>query len=448
MLGSLLTLASCVQTCKTDPAPEGNYDSQRARSCLSFCSDKEPRSKLLSTAIGLACLGSLMFLAACATSDSYGRGPAASGEFRSAPISDGAFEAKRADAGELDSEALESLWKSRVAEVSGDATPPDFTLGPGDLLRISVPQIDQLKDRAVRVSEHNTIALPLLGVISVIGMSEQDLRNDLSSRLTKYMYHPQVEVFLLRAENRQVAVLGSVKTPGRYMLASRSDTIMTMISRAGGMSQDAASRIILIPALTTGGRGDLLPGAVAHAERIPPGIAPVYSASDEFEAAGSPGSGVSGVSLGRPVESDTLARKAPAERLVISMSHSEDQHYLELPAQPGDVIIIPAAGEVSVQGWVDKPGSFKITNGMTALSSIGAAGGALFTGSATLIREQSNGGKLEIPLDLAKITHGEEPDISVQGGDVVVVERSVVGAVPYSLYYIISRVGLGVPIPF
>jgi len=51
-----------------------------------------------------------------------------------------------------------------------------------------------------------------------------------------------------------------------------------------------------------------------------------------------------------------------------------------------------------------------------------------------------------VPLDLTKIKRGEEPDIPVQGGDVVVVERSVAGAVPYSLYFLAQRIGLGVPI--
>ena len=91
------------------------------------------------------------------------------------------------------------------------------------------------------MSEQGTISLPLLGQISVSGMTQQDFINDLSNRTRKYVYHPQVEVFLLHSENREVAVLGSVKKPGRYMLTSRSDTIMTMISRAGGLNTDAAA---------------------------------------------------------------------------------------------------------------------------------------------------------------------------------------------------------------
>ena len=62
---------------------------------------------------------------------------------------------------------------------SADASSAGFTLGPGDLLRISVPQIPQLRDRTFRVSEQGTISLPLLGQISVIGMTQQDLLDNL-----------------------------------------------------------------------------------------------------------------------------------------------------------------------------------------------------------------------------------------------------------------------------
>jgi len=36
----------------------------------------------------------------------------------------------------------------------------------------------------------------------------------------------------------------------------------------------------------------------------------------------------------------------------------------------------------------------------------------------------------------------------VQGGDIVVVERSTLGAIPYSAYYLVQRVGIGLPIPY
>jgi polysaccharide export outer membrane protein len=275
------------------------------------------------------------------------------------------------------------------------------------------------------VSEQGAISLPLLGEISVNGMTQQDLLIDLSNRSRKYMYHPQVEVFLLHSENREVAVLGAVKKPGRFMLTSRSDTIMTLISRAGGLTADAAARILLVPVPTRKEQGPEHNGSPAFS---PPGLqtANARASSD-------------------PADLKPVIRQTPADQVFISTSRAEDQRYLELPAKPGDVIVIPAAGQVTVQGWVDKPGAFPITSGMTVLGSVAAAGGPLFSSAATLLRDQSDGHKLEVALDLDKMKHGEQPDLPVQGGDVVVVERSVAGAVPYSLYFVVQRIGIGLP---
>lgn len=397
-------------------------------------------TKLIRSAFGLLCLCSLIFAVACSssTSASYSQ-PAAQSDPPSPQLSSVPNEipANLDQSFESNANALENLWKVRVIDRSTDAPSTGFTLGPGDLLRISVPQIPQLKDRTFRVSEQGTISLPLLGQISVSGMTQQDFINDLSNRTRKYVYHPQVEVFLLHSENREVAVLGSVKKPGRYMLTSRSDTIMTMISRAGGLNTDAAApaaaRILLIPASATKEQSLEHNGSHAFA---PLGI----------QTADARGSRVDPVALRDPVDVNSVAEQRPAEQVIISTSRAEDQRFLELPAVPGDVIVVPAAGQVTVQGWVDKPGAFPITSGMTVLGSIAAAGGPLFSSDATLLREQSDGHKLEVALDLNKMKHGEQPDLPVQGGDIVVVERSATGAVPYTVYFLVQHIGIGMGI--
>jgi polysaccharide biosynthesis/export protein len=121
-------------------------------------------------------------------------------------------------------------------------------------MRSKLSLIPQLTDKKVRVSEDSTIALPLLGEIKVAGMTEQDLRQELASRLGRYMYNPQVEVYLQTPENRVVSVLGSIKAPGRYLVASRSDTVMTLLSRAGGTTDAAGSQILLFPVPPGGSR--------------------------------------------------------------------------------------------------------------------------------------------------------------------------------------------------
>jgi protein involved in polysaccharide export with SLBB domain len=142
-----------------------------------------------------------------------------------------------------------------------------------------------------------------------------------------------------------------------------------------------------------------------------------------------------------------VAKAIGGEEVVIDTSRPEGQHYLEMYARAGDVVIIPAAGQVTVQGWVDKPGAYNVTPGLTALGAIAAAGGANFTRSATILRE-TDGGKLQIPINISKIEDGEAGDVGVQSGDVVIVEKSAIGAVPYSLYFLINKLSIFPAIPF
>jgi len=385
--------------------------------------DNTPLKKSRHLGLALISATSLVLAVACSASAPTQQQVASGKPARAAVSSDEAMKTSM----QSDSSDLEALWRSRMAAQPSNAV-SQFALGPGDLLRISVPQIPQLKDRSVRVSEENTIALPLLGEINVSGMSEEDLRNELSRRIAKYMYHPQVEVFLEHTENRQVAVIGAVKVPGRYTLTSRSDTIMTMISRAGGLADVASARVILIPAIDPRAQG----------------AAPGHPASPDLrlaEAEQAQRSSVAMASSGDSPDADAL--QMMSHRVIIDTLSANDQRYLELPAMPGDVIIVPAAGQVTVQGWVDKPGAFAITPGMTTMGAIAAAGGANFSGSATLLRDGDDGRKLQIPLDLSKLKSGEQSDVQVQSGDVVVVERSALGAVPYSLYFLAEHIGMG-----
>ncbi len=137
------------------------------------------------------------------------------------------------------------LWQSRHRD---SETIADFPIGTGDILEISVPAIEQLKDLSVRVSADGTIAPPFIGTMQVSGMTEQEVRGNIRSRLRKYLRDPQVEVFVKEYQSREVAVMGQVKSPGMYTLVSPSESILDVIGRAGGSTDAAATRIVLIPA--------------------------------------------------------------------------------------------------------------------------------------------------------------------------------------------------------
>src|SRR6516164_4105919 len=127
-------------------------------------------------------------------------------------------------------EQLAALWAERYGKQA------KFSIESGDVLHVSIPRLEELQGRTVRVDEQGNISLPLLGSLHAAGLSEDDLRQELTKQASEYMYHPQVDLFVTSYSSRQAGVLGEVHTPGMYTLHGPDDTIRQMIQRAGGIT--------------------------------------------------------------------------------------------------------------------------------------------------------------------------------------------------------------------
>jgi protein involved in polysaccharide export with SLBB domain len=125
------------------------------------------------------------------------------------------------------------------------------------------------------------------------------------------------------------------------------------------------------------------------------------------------------------------------------MSSAMSEVVLSLPVRPGDVIMIPEAGTVYIQGWVDKPGYYKISQDLTMLAVVAAAGGARFPADmakARLIRPEANGEKRVFDVDLQAVARGETADVYVQNGDVIELGATPPKLVAYGLFYFFTAV--------
>jgi protein involved in polysaccharide export with SLBB domain len=134
-----------------------------------------------------------------------------------------------------------------TAEREDDSFSTDFGIGPGDLVEVSVPDIDT-QMRVERVSPRGTIDLPIAGAIDVNGMSEPQLSAALTDAYSKYVKDPQVDVFVKSYSSRQAAVVGMVNKPGLYTVNRPNETILDLIGRAGGLAESGGSTIIFVPA--------------------------------------------------------------------------------------------------------------------------------------------------------------------------------------------------------
>ena len=343
--------------------------------------------------------------------------PAASAAASAPPASSAA-----AFRGEVDDDAarLTALWRRRSQEQGAS----DYPIGPGDVLEISVPAMAEIKERTARVSGDGTIALPFVGTVAVKGRTENEVRDELRRHLEAYMYDPQVTVFVREYRSRQVAVVGAVERPGLYSPASKGDTIFDMIALAGGIKEEGTSRILFVPA-------ELVEREKARevAADLPP---KTWSADQP------------------PL---LLKRSDPIIVDLKDITAGADRTALSVPVRPGDVVMVPGNGEVLVQGWVEKPGSYKITRELTVLGAVAAAGGPSFAanpGSVRVIRTGKQSERVFFDADLEKIKVGEMRDVSLQDGDVIEVGSSAPKLVAYGAYRFfdsVFRVGAGVSLP-
>jgi protein involved in polysaccharide export with SLBB domain len=101
-------------------------------------------------------------------------------------------------------------------------------------------------------------------------------------------------------------------------------------------------------------------------------------------------------------------------------------------------LFVPPAGQVSVIGWVYKPVVVPVTQGLTTLGAVSAAGGMLYAADQTAVkimrREPGDQTKV-IEVNLEEVKKGNATDVALQANDVVDVGYSAAKIPGYALYY-------------
>lgn len=133
---------------------------------------------------------------------------------------------------------------------------PAYRIGPQDVLLVTVwdhPEITlplgQFRQDAasgIIVDEGGQIYFPHVGTFKVAGMTTSQVRDALTSRLTKVLQNPQIDVKVLAYRSQKVYVGGEVKNPAVYNVTDVPFTLAEAINRAGGFLPSADdSRLLL-----------------------------------------------------------------------------------------------------------------------------------------------------------------------------------------------------------
>jgi|GEM_PF-300427 len=281
---------------------------------------------------------------------------------------------------------VQNLLTSRIQSGSEGEKKSSYRVGNGDVLEFNVFDVEEFKDTTVRVRPSGFIALPLIGAVQVGGMTEAEVQEEVTKRLSQFLRRPQVNVFISEYAANKVNVIGEVAKPGAYVLKRNDYSLIELLSEAGGRKENASGRLILIPSRE--------------------GTNPEASLALNTAR----------TSMGSPLDANGI------EIYFDDLIGSSKQTPLVIPLRAGDTIVVPEAGEVQIDGEVRKPGSVQLSARTSLLGAIASAGGLTYAadvGSVEVIRELESGKKALLSVDLENLALAQGKDVRLRDGDIV-----------------------------
>jgi polysaccharide export outer membrane protein len=238
-------------------------------------------------------------------------------------------------------------------------------LVPGDQIKMTVFGRPEM-ETTTYVGSDGTIRVPLAGPVLVAGLSPGDGAQRVEGALKagQFLVNPHVTLTVVLTENH-ISVLGEVKTPGRYPIASNT-TILDVLALAGGRSEKGDDVIFLLREESSG-----------EVTRLPINLKGLTSSSGDLP--------------------DSMTLRLRNE----------------------DKIFVPQAHQIYVSGEVRLPAPYRLESGMTVLQAIAVAGGVTEKGSANRVeirRRKASGG--------FQVLHPKQTDV-LQPDDVITVKERI-----------------------
>lgn len=265
--------------------------------------------------------------------------------------------------------SVPALCQIAPAVEIGPAGP--YRVGPGDVLDITVFEVDELSKPAT-VGPRGTLVVPLLGEIQAEGWTPLEIAAQLEKLYGESLLRdPQISVAVRDYRSQPVSVVGAVVRPGIYQLQGRR-RLLEVLAMAGGLAN---------------GSGDEIRVA-RHGEKAP---------------------------------AEELALSARA--LLAGPSDARHNPWIE----PYDVVSVAKTGLVYVLGAVARPGGYPIEQeSMTVLRAISLAQGLDSRAApqkARVIRQQG-AAKQEMEVPINDILRGAAADAPLQDNDILFVPDS------------------------
>lgn len=359
-----------------------------------------------------------------------------------------------------------------LSGAAGIPAPPSASLGPGDVLEISVWGYPDLTLQAA-IAPDGKIALPLIGPVSTAGVSVERLTALITKAYAEFIINPHVMVTVKEYRRLHVSVLGQIVHPGAYDLPLGA-RLIDLIAAGGGPTEAAAvqaqffrpeqppipidlTRIMAgepeVNVPLAGGETlvvpeDLVSFVTIHGEVARPGRYRLKGEMHVLDALMLAGGLTEKASVTQASLTRASAETGPLYLDDLLLRQEMDRN---VRLQPGDVLSIPEElnNKIYIIGDVRNPGIFPVKGSLTLLQAVAMAGGPEQRGpgtakSAYIVRRnggtqheiqagparmsaQPVGGTL-ITADLSAIMRDPSRDVAVHPGDVVVLPMSGMGS--------------------
>ena len=119
-----------------------------------------------------------------------------------------------------------------------------YVIGPGDVIGVVVWK-EPLLTGPAKVRPDGVVTLPLINEVQVSGLTTTQLRDSLEKKYQEFIANPFVTVRVEAVNSSEIFLIGRVAKPAPYP-ATGNDTVMQLITRAGGLTMFANPRNIRI----------------------------------------------------------------------------------------------------------------------------------------------------------------------------------------------------------